>query len=121
MTNTARRPQGTLAGLALFTLVENFKRTTPFADMLPSSSDYREQPLASARTLYEVWQLTQLHNSTVVAGRRKKSVDDVAKRAEYRKAHGIEQDGGLGSWTARGDAQAMQPEPGKRQKWFGIF
>ncbi|ROW03726.1 hypothetical protein VMCG_05471 [Cytospora schulzeri] len=112
---------GTLAGLAFFTIAENFKRTTPFADMLPSSSDYREQPLESMRTLYEVWQLTQLHNSAIVAGQRKKSIDDVAKRAEYRKAHGIEQDGGLGSWSVKGNAQVLQTEPGKREKWFGIF
>ncbi|KUI58745.1 hypothetical protein VP1G_06009 [Cytospora mali] len=112
---------GTLASLAIFTIVENFKRTTPFADMLPSGSDYREQPLESMRTLYEVWHLTQLHNSTIVAEKRKKSVDDVAKRAEYRKAHGLEQSGGLGNWTTKGNGEVLQPESGKREKWFGIF
>lgn len=101
--------------------MENFKRNTPFADMLPSSSDYREQPLESMRTVYEVWQLTQLHKSVIVAGKRKKNVDDVAKRAEYRKAHGLEQDGGLGNWTVRADPQTQMPEPGKREKWLGIF
>lgn len=105
--------------------MENFKRNTPFADMLPSGSDFREAPLESMRTLYEVWQLTELHNSAVVAGKRKKNVDDIAKRAEYRKAHGLEQEGGFGSWTARGDrgdVETPQPEPGtKREKWLGIF
>lgn len=106
--------------MAIFTLTENFKRNTPFADMLPSGSDFREQPIESMRTLYEVWQLTQLHDSVIVAGQRKKNVDDVAKRAEYRKAHGLEQDGGLGNWTAKGDAETPQPT-GKREKWLGIF
>lgn len=113
---------GTLAGLALYTLAENFKHTTPFADMLPSSSDYRERPLASLHTLYEVWKLTQLHESTVVAAKRKRTIDDVAKRAEYRKAHGLKPEGSWGKRTARTDADAPPPpEPGKREKWLGIF
>lgn len=37
-------------------------------------------------------------------------MDDVQKRSEYRKAHGIGQEEGvLGGWTAKSDAQLMGP------------
>lgn len=110
--------------------MENFKRNTPFAEMLPSGADLREHPVASLRTVYDVWQLTEIHNSAVVAAKRKKNVDDVAKRAEYRKAHGLDQENGWLNWTVRGGGQeeaAPQqqqqsgPVPAKREKWLGIF
>lgn len=83
--------------------------------------------MVSLRTTHEVWQLTVLHESSVAAEMRKKKVDDVAKRSEYRKAHGLEQKGGFGNWTAREDRSMSEPpqQPGeparKREKWFGIF
>lgn len=113
---------GTLASLAIYTAAENFKANTPFADMLPETSDFWEHPIISLRTTYEVWKLTALHNSAVTGEKRKKKVDDVVKRSEYRKAHGLEQQGGFGNWTAKEDPGASQPEPGqKREKWLGIF
>ena len=110
-----------MASLAIFVAAENFKSTTPFADMLPERPDYWEHPIVSLHTVYDVWRLTQLHNSAIVAERRKKNVDDVVKRAEYRKAHGLEKEGVFGSWTAREDPQSPQADPGKREKWLGIF
>lgn len=89
--------------------------------MLPSSSDFAQHPFISLRTIHGVWQLTTLHNSALTAEKRKKKVDDVAKRSEYRKAHGLEQQGGFGNWTARKEPEAPAPEPGKREKWLGIF
>jgi hypothetical protein len=116
--------QGTLASLAIFVATENFKSNTPFADMLPERSDYWEHPIVSLHTVYDVWRLTQLHNSAIVAEKRKKNVDDVVKRAEFRRAHGLEKEGGFGDWTAKEDPQSPQSpqaEPGKRAKWLGIF
>lgn len=114
--------QGTLASLAIFTAVENFKANTPFAEMLPTALDYWQHPIISMRTTHEVWQLTMLHESALTAEKRKKTVDDVVKRSEYRKAHGLEQQGGFGNWTAKDEPETPQLEPGqKREKWLGIF
>lgn len=114
--------QGTLASLAIFVAAENFRANTPFRDMLPEAADYLHHPITSVRTFHEVWQLTMLHQSAVTAEKRKKNVDDVVKRSEYRKAHGLEQKGGFGNWTAKEDPQGQPPEPGqKREKWLGIF
>jgi hypothetical protein len=47
------------------------------------------------------------HNSEVTAERRRKKVEDVAKRAAYRKAHGLEGEKGLGGWTSKESSVAM--------------
>ena len=36
-------------------------------------------------------------------------MEDVKKRSEYRKAHGLEQEGVLGGWTAKSDAEVLGP------------
>lgn len=75
--------------------------------------------------------------------KRKRKVDDVGKRAAYRKAHGLDKDEGFGGWTAKTDEQSLGPaiptgdsvvvesgetaaEPVVREKrvlkkWFGIW
>ena len=75
--------------------------------------------------------------------RRKRKVEDVAKRAAYRKAHGMENDESFGGWTAKSDDQLLGPgipmgdtegakeggvstEPAVREKkplkkWLGIW
>lgn len=125
--------QGTLTGLALFTVVENFRRTSPFADMLPSLSDFGSHPILSTRQLLEVVRLTESHRSAEVAEKRKRRVDDVVRRSEYRKAHGLDADQGLGGWTAKTDEESLGPAlpvgdrsehaegQGQRKKWLGIF
>jgi hypothetical protein len=47
--------------------------------------------------------------SAQTAERRRKKVEDVTKRAEYRKAHGLDQEQGFGGWTAKGDNEVMGP------------
>jgi hypothetical protein len=41
--------------------------------------------------------------------RRKRKVEDVSKRAAYRKAHGLENDQNFGGWTAKSDEQLLGP------------
>lgn len=36
-------------------------------------------------------------------------MEDVAKRAAYRKAHGLDKNEGFGGWTAKSDAQVLGP------------
>lgn len=50
-----------------------------------------------------------VHISAVTAERRKKKVEDVSKRAQYRKAHGLDKDEGFGSWTAKTDEEMLGP------------
>jgi len=47
--------------------------------------------------------------SAQTAERRKKKVEDVQKRAEYRKAHGLDKEEGFGGWMARKDEEVLGP------------
>lgn len=96
--------QGTLTGLALFTFVQNFKHTSPFADMVPSLSDFVYHPISSGRTVVEIIRLSEAHNTAIVQEKRKRRVDDVDKRNEYRKAHGLDTNSSFfGTWGAKKD------------------
>ncbi|KAH6640786.1 hypothetical protein F5144DRAFT_561638 [Chaetomium tenue] len=86
---------GTLTTLAIFTFTLSFQKTSPFADMLPSRSDFLRQPLASARMVIEVVRLHEAHKTARINEKRRRNVDDVAKRAAYRKAHGLPDEMGL--------------------------
>jgi hypothetical protein len=94
--------------LAGYSTVTNFKRTSKFADMLPSASDLFFHPIAFVRTCVEVLRLHTAAVSAETAERRKQRVDDVQKRGEFRKAHGLETEG-IGGWTAKTDEEALGP------------
>ena len=41
--------------------------------------------------------------------RRARKTEDVAKRAAYRKAHGLDKSEGFGGWTLKTDEQTLGP------------
>jgi hypothetical protein len=63
--------------------------------MLPPASDYLYHPIRSTAVLIEVLRLHEAHKSARISEKRKRNVDDVAKRAAYRKAHGLPEEMGL--------------------------
>lgn len=65
-------------------------------------------PLAFFGRYVDVYKMHVEYVSNETAERRRQKVEDVKKRAEYRKAHGID-DGEtvLGGWTARKDDEEM--------------
>lgn len=126
-------------------MVTNFKRESPFADMLPDWYNMFLHPIRFWRTIIEVIKLDTARTSAEAAEKRKQRVDDVAKRAAFRKAQGLDQYEGIGGWTLRADPKNPDPEiqvksedivtgeaiqtlpdndvPRKRplKKWFGIW
>ena len=101
--------QGTLFGLASSVWVTNFKRNSPFADMLPAWSQLFVHPIAFFRTFMEVVNMNSDYVTAETMERRKRKVEDVAKRAAYRKAHGLDKDEAFGGWTAKTDEQILGP------------
>lgn len=77
------------------------------------------------------------YTTAQTAERRRLKTEDVRKRAEYRKAHGLEEagEGALGGWTAREEERTERGDDGgtyvdfegkqhpipERKKWLGIF
>jgi hypothetical protein len=56
----------------------------------------------------EVLKLESERSTAETMERRKRKVEDVQKRAAYRKAHGMETDD-FGGWTAKSDGQLLGP------------
>ncbi|ATZ57057.1 hypothetical protein BCIN_14g02380 [Botrytis cinerea B05.10] len=100
---------GTLSTLAGGVWITNFKRDSPFGDMLPEWPQLFLHPIAFTRTCYEVLQLHTAHVTAETMERRKHKVEDVAKRAAYRKAHGLDKDESFGGWTAKTDKEVLGP------------
>lgn len=101
--------QGTLFTLAAVVSFKELHRTSPFAHMLPPGREFFKHPIAFVETYIEVFRLNTAHTSAVTAERRKKKVEDVRKRSEYRKAHGLDKNEGFGGWTARSDKELLGP------------
>ncbi|GAM83559.1 hypothetical protein ANO11243_015470 [Dothideomycetidae sp. 11243] len=92
-----------LVSLTFFTLLTNFISNTPYRDQLPPNNLFFSHPL---RALSRWWEVYQMHTDYITAetiARREAKVDDVRKRSEYRKAHGIDEESGIGGWTFRSD------------------
>ncbi|SZF03993.1 unnamed protein product [Blumeria hordei] len=91
---------GTLTSLAVTVFVTNFKRNSPFADMLPDWYSLFLHPITFWRTLTEVIKLDTVRVSEETAARRKERVEEVSKRAAFKKAHGLSENAGLGAWVS---------------------
>lgn len=114
--------------------------------MIPPISEFPSHPIDYTGTCFHVLRLHEEHISAVTAEKRRRKVEDVAKRNEYRKAHGLESAQGIESWTApakeaaapvvaaaeteasstaahaeQAQAAPEGSEDGKRKKFLGIF
>ncbi|KAI0809364.1 hypothetical protein GGR55DRAFT_649633 [Xylaria sp. FL0064] len=135
---------GTLTSLAMYTFAMNFKAKSPFADMIPPISEFPRHPFQYIGVCLDVLRMHEEHESALTAEKRRRKVEDVAKREEYRKAHGLEPvtSGFFGAKAEQAaetvdDAsptaavvQSSEPEAnvaaeitpeGKRKKFLGIF
>ncbi|KAI4785100.1 hypothetical protein E4T44_14210, partial [Aureobasidium sp. EXF-8845] len=93
-----------LISLAFFTWLNNFLTNTPYLDQLPPNNMFFSHPIAFLSRYAEVYNLHSQYISMQTAEYRKNKVDDVRKRAEFRKAHGLnEAEGVFGGWSARDD------------------
>ncbi|KAF2965440.1 hypothetical protein GQX73_g8144 [Xylaria multiplex] len=81
---------GTLTSLAFYTFAMNFQAKSPFADMIPPISEFPRHPFQYIGVCLDVLRMHEEHESAQTAEKRRRKVEDVAKRNEYRKAHGLE-------------------------------
>ncbi|KAI3341309.1 hypothetical protein F4824DRAFT_309879 [Ustulina deusta] len=142
---------GTLTSLAVYTFAMNFQATSPFADMIPPISEFPWHPFQYIGVCLSVLRMHEEYESAQTAEKRRRKVEDVAKRDEYRKAHGLEpatssffggkvqaveqataEAAGVASPTAVVASSEPEPEPepspaaeltpdSKRKKFMGIF
>lgn len=119
--NTNTEKKSILTSLACFTFTTNFKRTSPFAHLLPSWSGLVIHPIDTISQALSVYRMHVDHNSMRVREQRHRRIDDAEKRRQYRVAHGLEE-------ASEKDEQASAPAEGKEQeekrpvkKWLGIW
>ena len=84
--------------LALFTMFENWKRDSPFKEMLPAREDILIHPIRSLYMLKNAIVQSVNDNSAKVHQMRQDDINDIHKQNTYRKAHGIEDKQGIGPW-----------------------
>lgn len=102
---------GILLGLAGFVSVKNFLKTSPFA------GDVYWDWWSPRGSIGSVVMAVKNHieaESRRVGEMRKKKVDDMELRGEYRRAHGLEQsgtEGGFGGWAVKRSGR----EPGSER------
>ncbi|EMD00892.1 hypothetical protein BAUCODRAFT_118619 [Baudoinia panamericana UAMH 10762] len=85
---------------------QDFISKTPYRDLLPPNSLLLSHPISFLSRWAEVYQMHVAHLSAETAERRRQKTDDVKKRAEYRKAHGLDDKEGLFSgWTLRSESE----------------
>ncbi|OOF99431.1 hypothetical protein ASPCADRAFT_126348 [Aspergillus carbonarius ITEM 5010] len=82
---------GVLTSLATFTFTTNFKRSSPFAHLLPPWSGLLAHPIDTIRQAVSVFRMHVEHNSMETREKRRRRVDDAEKRRQYRIAHGLEE------------------------------
>ncbi|KAI1954929.1 hypothetical protein LOZ12_000809 [Ophidiomyces ophidiicola] len=82
---------GVLVSLATFTFSSNFKATSPFAHLLPPWSQLLFHPIDTIGQFLTVLKMHSDHITLQTVEKRKRNVDDVQKRREFRIAHGMEE------------------------------
>lgn len=103
---------GILVTLVFGMWYEDFMHSTPYKDLLPPNSMFLAHPLRFMQRYFEVYQMHTAYMTQKTMEKRRRKVEDVQKRAEYRKAHGMdagEREGLFGGWTAKRDEELLGP------------
>jgi len=109
------RPLHTYISLSILVMLvlgiwfEDFLHNTPYRDLLPPNSMFFAHPITFLWRWAEVYDMHVTYVSEKTAEMRKQKVDDVQKRSEYRKAHGLDKEGSLGGWTAKTEEESIHP------------
>jgi hypothetical protein len=107
-----------LTSLAFFTFSENFKRTSPFAHLLPPWSGLLSHPIDTISQAMTVYRMHVDHTSMRTREKRHRRIDDAEKRRQYRIAHGLEEpdDAGSRDGLTEDDQSPIAPDADQPKK-----
>lgn len=107
---STNKVQGILLFLVFGVWIADFVHNTPFKDLLPPNNMFFAHPFRWIARYIEVYDMHVAYTTAETKEKRKQKVEDVQKRSDYRKAHGIAQgEGILGGWTAKTNAESLGP------------
>jgi hypothetical protein len=97
--------------------IGDFLHSTPYMDLLPPNSMLFAHPFTFMGRYIEVYQMHSEHVTAQTAEMRRQKVEDVKRRSEFRKAHGLEDqdESKFGGWTAKSDDEVLGPTPTMRE------
>ncbi|KAE8355304.1 hypothetical protein BDV28DRAFT_129306 [Aspergillus coremiiformis] len=112
-----------LTSMATFTFTTNFKRSSPFAHLLPSWSSLLSHPIDTIREALSVYRMHVEHTSMQTRERRRQRIEDAEKRRQYRIAHGLEVDDQSSVAADPEGSEHVDSERKRRpvKKWLGIW
>lgn len=87
--------------------IGDFLYSTPYMDLLPPNSMFFAHPFTFMGRYIEVYQMHSEYVTAQTAEMRKQKTEDVKRRSEYRKAHGLEDEESskFGGWAAKADKE----------------
>ena len=118
---------------------ENWCRSTVFRDGLPTQEHILRHPIESFWQFNLAWQRSVAVSAKPGEERRQRDLDDISKKASYRKAHGGEKEQQIDLWpefekryknmvidekTGRLVDEDTLPNKGEKPRkklWLGIF
>ena len=105
--------QGTLLLLGICTFVMNFAHTSPFKHLLPPNSELWTDPGHFFTAWIRVMQLHERERNKSVGEERRAKLDDVMKRRQYQKVHGLDKEAWINNVfgsSAKKDEPALEEE-----------
>lgn len=81
--------QSTLFFLALYTMIQEFYRTSTVAHLIPPRDKFFSSPISYIAQCFKVYKLHTEQITIQTDERRRKKLEDVEKRRLYRQAHGM--------------------------------
>lgn len=91
----------TLTSLAVYTVFASFVHNTEFRDQLPTAKDFFRTPFSAISQFLQVYKLHVASESEKVADKRRRKLEDVQKRKEFLREHGVEPGFLTGSWMEK--------------------
>lgn len=92
------------------TFILNFTHTSPFKHLLPPASEFLSSPVQFIRTWVRVLQLHELDRNEKVIKSHTAHTEDVAKRAYFRKVHGLDKQNPIRNLLGGGEEDEVHPE-----------
>lgn len=124
--------------MGIYTFFMNYAYNSPYKELVPPTSTLFTSPGYFFAAWKEVIVSHEKDKALKAGEHRTRSLDDVAKRRYYMKAHGIEPRDPVAMVFGKGEQRSDEEieavalgqelpkteeggEEGKRKKWFGIF
>jgi hypothetical protein len=83
----------------------SFHQENRFPEMIPPASTFFLHPIKFIQTYIHVWRINAIERTNENKAQMARNAEDVRRRTEFRRAHGIPETTGLGAWLGLGTVE----------------